>query len=163
MSNSVVNSILKMIEDQRVNVRKTLEDLSDDEINWCPQTERNSIANLIEHATGAEAWLIQEVIMGIDVKRIRDKEFEYRYRSKKELATSYEYAAKATRDILEKLNDEELFKERNMREEKWTVLRILLHVLEHTNYHIGQIMYIRALLTGDKFLDLPKKKKNKKI
>lgn len=159
MSNSIVNSILEMIEEQRMNIRKIFVELSDDEINWCPQTKRNSIANLIEHATGAEAWWVQEAIMDIDVKRVREKEFEYRYRSKKELATSYEYAAKATKEILSKLNDEELFKEKNVRETKRTILWILLHVLEHTNYHIGQIQYIRSLLTGDKFLDRPKKNK----
>ena len=83
MSPSVLDTILSVLEEQRTHVRKILNELTNDACNWNPQVDRNSIAVLVEHLTGAEAYWIQEVIMGQKINRVRDQEFEYRYRSKK--------------------------------------------------------------------------------
>ncbi|MHA1984915.1 MAG: DinB family protein [Candidatus Hodarchaeales archaeon] len=156
MSSITLSTILSILEDQRNHIRKILKELTNDAVNWSPQVDRNSIAILIEHLTGAEAFWFQEVIMGQKVNRVRDKEFEYRYRSKKELRTSYEYMVKSTKDILaNKLTEENLKEQRAVRGESKTVLWILLHMIEHNHYHNGQINFLASLLRGDKFLERP--------
>lgn len=157
MSSSSISTILSVLENQRAHVKKILDELTNDACNWNPQTDRNSIAVLIEHITGSEAYWIQEVIIGQNVNRIRDKEFEYRYRSKKELRTAYDYMAKSTKDILtNRLTKNNLTEEREVRDGKKTVLWILLHMIEHNYYHIGQMNYLAGLLKGDKFLERPR-------
>ncbi|MFW9928845.1 MAG: DinB family protein [Candidatus Thorarchaeota archaeon] len=157
MENETVSGIYEVIESQRKHIKDILSTLTNDAVNWNPQAGKNSIANLIEHITGAEAFWIQEVIMGQDINRVRDKEFEYRYRSKKELRTAYEYLVKSTKDILlSKLTDSVLHEKRKARTREITVLQVLLHVVEHNYYHIGQINYIKGLLKGDTFLERPK-------
>lgn len=155
MTRSIVEGLLDVLEDQRKEVR-ALFSLTDDQLNWVPQKSRNCIANLIEHITGAEAYWIQEVVMGTPVGRVRDNEFQYRYRSKKELQNAYEYMAKATMNILQnKLTDEMLFDQRKAREQQFSIHWILLHMVEHNYYHIGQMNYIRGLLGTDSFISPP--------
>ncbi|MHA2105450.1 MAG: DinB family protein [Candidatus Hodarchaeales archaeon] len=157
MSTITLSTISAIMDDQRTHVRKILKDLTNDACNWNPQADRNSIAVLIEHLTGAEAFWFQEIIMGQKVNRVRDKEFEYRYRSKKELKTAYEYMVKSTRDILtNKLSDDNLSEQRAVWGESKTVLWILLHMIEHNHYHNGQINFLASLLKGDKFLERPR-------
>ena len=156
MNSNTLSTILEVLDAQRTHVKKILTELTNDACNWNPQADKNSIAVLVEHLTGAEAYWIQEVITGQKINRIRDKEFEYRYRSKKELKTAYEYVSKSTREILKnKLTDTVLMEQRALKKGSKTVLWILLHVVEHNYYHIGQMNYLAGLLKGDKFLERP--------
>ena len=159
MTLKIVTEILGVLEDQRKAIKGFFDELTNDELNWKPQENRNSIANLIEHITAAEAFWIQQGILGQKVDREREKEFEYRYRSSKELQNAYNYMRKATRHILEnKITDNDLFEKRKVRNTEKTVLWILLHMVEHNYYHIGQMMFIRALLRDtSSLLDRPKK------
>ncbi|OLS25866.1 MAG: hypothetical protein HeimC3_11400 [Candidatus Heimdallarchaeota archaeon LC_3] len=157
MNPTTLSTILEILDTQRAHVRKVLNELTNDACNWNPQADKNSVAVLIEHLTGSEAYWIQELILGQKINRVRDKEFEYRYRSKKELKTAYEYLSKSTRDILNnKLNDSNLMEQRPVKNGSKTVLWILLHMVEHNYYHIGQINYLAGLLKGDKFLERPR-------
>ena len=157
--NSTVKGFIELLSAQRQQIKKILADLTDDEINWNPQTKSNSIGNLIEHITASEAFLFQEKVLGTKTHRVREKEFEYRYRARKELLTAYEYMEKATQSLESKITDEDLFKKTvDIHGGPKTWFWILGHVLEHNYYHIGQANYISGLLHGEKFLDRPRKK-----
>ncbi|MFX0116203.1 MAG: DinB family protein [Candidatus Hodarchaeota archaeon] len=155
MENSIISGLLKVIEEQRRQIREIF-GLSNEKLNWRPQAARNSIANLVEHITGAEAFWIQEGIMGRSINRKREREFEPHSRSRQELLTTYENTAKATEQILnEKITDDQLFDERVVRNRPRTILWILLHLVDHSSYHIGQIEYIKGLFSSKNFQEPP--------
>lgn len=150
MSNSIVSEITSLLENQRSIIEK-ISGLSDEQINWVPKGSKNSIGILLDHLTGAERGLIHQMIFGIEVHRDRDKEFESKTRSVKELVKNYQETAEESQKLLtKKLSDENLLEERMRRDTKRTVLWALVHVLEHNNYHIGQINLILAMLEYEK-------------
>lgn len=146
MDTGIVTEILDLLEKQRAFI-KNVESLKDDQLNWIPKGSKNSIGILIEHMTGAERGIIHQMIFGLDIDRDRDKEFEHRTRSVKDLVKSYIDTAQVTTNLLStKLTDTNLLESRTRRGEEKTVFWALGHLLEHNNYHIGQINLLLAMV-----------------
>lgn len=148
MTNTIVSEILTVLENQRSFIQN-LEKLNDEQINWIPNGSKNSIGILMDHLIGAEKSLIHQTIFGIEITRNRDKEFEQKARSIKDLLKIYDSTSHESKSLLSsKLSDKDLLEERTRRGSKNTVLWYLLHTVEHNNYHIGQINLIIAMLNA---------------
>ena len=145
MSNTLTISILDMLDAQRSFITK-IEELSEEEINWSPLPDKNSIGNLLDHLIGSERFHVHEKIFGIEINRIREKEFEKKSRSKKSLLASYQEMATKTRELLKTKLEDERFLEPSLGDDKTkTVFWRLTHVIEHNYYHIGQINLLIGL------------------
>ena len=151
----VIETLQQGLSSQRKHIYDILTQIPDSQLNWKPQNERNSIGNLIEHLTGSERYWIKQAITGIDVKRQRDLEFEPTIRKALDLEKAYNSMKNETLRILEELDDQQLNEEREVQDRVYTVHGILLHVIEHSYYHLGQIRYIQGLLKGDEFNPVP--------
>lgn len=148
MSKRFVSEFFSLLENQR-SFLKELENLTNDQLNFIPKGSKNSIGILIDHMTGAEKSLVHQTLFGLDINRNRDKEFEQKNRSFDKLKKNYLETASRTNDLLaSRLEDEQLYDERERQEKKRTVLWSLLHFLEHNNYHIGQIYLLLAIVKG---------------
>ena len=150
MSNSICNEVLSILESQR-SFLKNIKTLSDSDLNWTPFenefSNNNTIGIMLEHITGAESFWIHQVIGGINVNRHRDDEFKKdRTREIQVLGKNYEEMAKMSSEIILGLSDEQLMDIKSVRDTEKSVLWILLHMVEHNYYHIGQINYVLALL-----------------
>lgn len=146
MAKGIVTEIIDLLELQRSFI-KNVESLNDDQLNWIPKGSKNSIGILIEHMTGAERSLVQQMIFGLDITRDRDKEFENRKRSVRELVKSYTETAQITKNLLSsKLTDDKLLEVRTRNGVKKTIFWALGHLLEHNNYHIGQVNLMLAMI-----------------
>lgn len=150
MSTFTINEILSILETQRSFI-DSIKPLSDEQINWSPSksevSKRNTIGILLEHLTGAEKFLVHQVIFGMNVNRNRDAEFSHdKVRNKTDLVLNYEETAKKTTELLKSINDDTLKEMRSARGNERSVLWALLHVMEHNYYHIGQINYILAVM-----------------
>jgi uncharacterized damage-inducible protein DinB len=146
MTRTIVNQINELLDNQRIFI-KNVENLTEDQINWSPKSDGNSIGIIIDHLIGSEKMLIKKVIFEMNVLRNREKEFEKSPRSKNLLIKSYYDNSNDTRELLStRLTDSNLLEERMKGDTKKTVLWALLHLLEHSNYHIGQIYLILGLL-----------------
>jgi uncharacterized damage-inducible protein DinB len=114
-------------------------------LNWSPKEGVNSITALVVHLTGAERFLIGEVLGGEPARRDREAEFRAQDISledlKGRLATSRAYAA----GVLERLTLADIESMRTLRQREVTVGWVLGHALKHTATHLGNIQVMRDL------------------
>ncbi len=116
-----------------------------------PQPGMNSIGVLVFHLTGAERFLIGEVIAGDNSNRDRDAEFKVQGMEVnallKRLADNRAYIS----GVLEGMTLSDLETRRMFRHQREvTVAWVLGHALKHTATHMGQIQLTRELLDRTK-------------
>jgi uncharacterized damage-inducible protein DinB len=138
---------LRLLQQSHEEILAALEGLASDALNWSPGREMNSISVLVFHLTGAERYWIGDVAAQDPKERDRDAEFRVRDIEmdvlKKRLQDNVEYARK----VLENLTVQDLEMTRvSARDGRaFTVAWALLHALEHTTLHLGQIQLTRQL------------------
>jgi uncharacterized damage-inducible protein DinB len=144
---SFFSDYLTLLEERRHEILEALEGLPPRALDWTPGPEMNSISVLIFHLTGAQRYWIGDVAAQ-DPKE-RDREAEFRVREvgidvlEERLADNLEYARKTLNDF--KLQDMEIPRVSTRDGPTYTVAWALLHALEHTTLHLGQIQITRQL------------------
>jgi hypothetical protein len=120
---------------------EAVNNLPDEAMDWIPHAEMNSLSVLIRHLTGAERFLIGDVIMGENSNRDRNAEFEARDLQKEDLIKHLSEADAYIHKIFERLTVEDLESQRtHPRDGKQvSVAWALLHALEHAGIHVGHI------------------------
>jgi uncharacterized damage-inducible protein DinB len=145
------NVILEMLER---DVRKVIDELmlyKDEESIW-RITERinNSAGNLCLHLAGNLNHFIGAVLGGTGYIRNRDSEFTLKGVSREEIVATLESTIQVIRETFDKLDDADLEKtfplEKHGKEA--TTGYMLLHLLTHLNYHLGQINYHRRMIVA---------------
>jgi uncharacterized damage-inducible protein DinB len=137
-------SVLQQIYNE---ILEALEGLPSDALDWSPGPDMNSISVLVFHLTGAERYWIGDVAAQDPKERDRDAEFRVHDVGvdvlKQRLENNLEYA----RNALEKFTVQDLEATRvSARDGRtFTVAWALLHALEHTTLHLGQIQLTRQL------------------
>lgn len=138
---------INLLQERHNDILEALEGLPPAALDWTPGNDMNSISVLVFHLTGAERYWIGDVAAQDPTERDRDAEFRVRDVEmdvlKKRLADNLEYA----RNMLNKFTIQDLqttrVSARNGR--TFTVAWALLHALEHTTLHLGQIQITRQL------------------
>lgn len=109
---------------------------------------RNSAGNLCLHITGNLQHYIGAILGQTGYRRNRPGEFSRTNVPVKELLGEIEAAREVVEQVLPRLTDQELqadFPENFLGESHSTEF-ILIHLLGHLHYHLGQINYHRRLL-----------------
>jgi uncharacterized damage-inducible protein DinB len=136
-----------LLEQRHNEILEALEGLPPDALDWSPGPDMNSISVLVFHLSGAERYWIGDVAAQDPKERDRDAEFRSRDVGmdvlKKRLEGNLEYA----RNALEKFTIQDLEMTRTSARDgrSFTVAWALLHALEHTTLHLGQIQLTRQL------------------
>jgi len=146
-------------------IKKSMDNLSDNEIWRKPNNASNSIGNLILHLCGN---ITQYVISALNEKedlRERDKEFTAVGYSKQELINKLLQVISQAKLTLENMSTEDLLKNREVQGFTYSGLAIILHVVEHYSYHTGQIAFWTKLIKNKSLgfyddVDLNVKNKN---
>src|SRR3990172_6383829 len=144
----------KTIEGLHEDIFKTVEPVSDEEINWRHPALSNTIGILLRHLTGSERSWILGVVGGRKSEleaRVRDAEFGHERLEKAQLLVTLRDALAEVKAALERISPEDL---RQVVEGEWrgrpyryTKEWALLHSLQHTAYHLGQIQLFRKMVT----------------
>ena len=138
---------IDLLQERHNEILEALEGLHPDALDWSPGPDMNSISVLIFHLAGAERYWIGDVVTQDPKERDRDAEFRVRDVGmdvlESRLADNVEYA----RTNLDKLTVEDLETTRVSARngQRYTVAWALLHALEHTTLHLGQIQLTRQL------------------
>ena len=138
---------LNLLHERHNEILEALEGLPSAALDWSPGAEMNSISVLIFHLTGAERYWIGDVAAQ-DPKQ-RDRDAEVRVRNveidvlKQRLADNLEYARNALNHFT--IQDLEATRRSARDGRAFTVAWALLHALEHTTLHLGQIQLTRQL------------------
>ncbi len=124
-----------------------LNKLTLEQIWWRPNEHSNSIGNLTLHLCGnVRQWILSGIGAQEDI-RTRDQEFDQRAAIDKEiLINDLHKLEQEVRMVLDQIQPSELLKKRlvqNIYEE--SALSILIHVVEHFSYHVGQISWITKM------------------
>ncbi len=141
---------------------KCLQQLSEEEIWWRPNSASNSAGNLVLHLCGnVRQWIISG-LGGAEDRRERDLEFSERGPiPRKALITQLRRTVRDACRILALLSDDSLSRKYEIQGYHATGVYAVFQVAEHFSYHTGQIIYITKLKRAQdlRFTRLPVTKK----
>jgi len=143
---------------------KCLQQLSEEEIWWRPNSASNSAGNLVLHLCGnVRQWIISGLGGAEDVRQ-RDREFaEEGPIPRQVLVTQLRRTVRDACRVLARLSNDSISRKYEIQGFHVTGLDAVFHVTEHFGYHTGQIIYITKLKRAHdlRFTRLPKLKKKK--
>jgi hypothetical protein len=123
------------------DIKRDLDALPASALDWKPGPEMNSVNIIIVHLTGAERFLVGDVVMQETSNRNRDLEFQARGLTKEDLLRRLDDTETYLKNALEKLSlsDLETTRIHPRHGDQVTISWALLHALEHTATHVGHI------------------------
>ena len=129
-----------------------LDQLSDDQVNWRPFEQQNSLANIILHLCGnLRQWGIAGVTNSPDTRH-RAAEFSDRARhSKQELLAKLAETVREADEALANLDAKKLTDPRVVQAFDTSVLGASFHTVSHFVGHSQEIIYITRLQLRDKY------------
>jgi uncharacterized damage-inducible protein DinB len=143
---------------------KCLQELSEEEIWWRPNSASNSAGNLVLHLCGnVRQWIISGLGRAED-RRERDREFAERGPiPRRALLTQLRRTVRDACRVLARLSDDSLSRKHEIQGYRVTGLDATFRVAEHFGYHTGQIIYITKLKRAHdlRFTRLPAIKKKR--
>jgi hypothetical protein len=117
-----------------------------------PGGHSNSIALIIKHVAGNLSSRWTDFLTSDGDKPWRDRDAEFildPQDTRPHLLAAWEAGWNALFQTLENLSEADLLKNVTIRREEHTVLQALQRSLTHTAYHVGQIVYLSRLVTGE--------------
>lgn len=117
----------------------------------------NSAGNLVLHLEGNMREYIGRILGGLAYARRRDLEFSTTGLTIRDLAGRIEALRDPILGIVAGLDDQrmaELFPEPVLDGTRLTTSHFLIHLQGHLNYHLGQIDYLRRIVTESSALPL---------
>ena len=128
-------------------IRKSFQELSEEELWQSPNDSLNSVANLILHLCGN---IRQYVIASLGEKPDeRDRDAEFAATSgydKKALLKMFENTIGEAKAVIQKTSVDQLLKKREVQGFYFSGIGIVVHAVEHCSYHTGQIAFWTKLL-----------------
>jgi uncharacterized damage-inducible protein DinB len=132
----------RIIEEGYHRIVSCCNKLTDDELWQTANQNTNSVANLIMHLTGN---VRQYIIAGIGIEkdmRQRDLEFDNDNRRERQtIINELSEVIQKSSEIVQQLSLDQLTENRKVQGFDETVLSIIIHVIEHFSYHVGQITF----------------------
>jgi uncharacterized damage-inducible protein DinB len=145
--NAIFESYLNRLQRLHEDISIAIDGLPQAALDWSPGPEMNSIGVLVVHLTGAERYWIGDVARGDPSRRVREAEFRARGQDSMALKELLDGALSYASGALEQLSLEDLETERTSPRdgENFSTAWALLHALEHSAIHLGQIQLTRQL------------------
>lgn len=146
-SNAIANALIveckrRLRDESLPRLKKCLSQLDDDEVWFRPNSETVSVGNLILHLCGnVRQWIIATLGEKPDVRERENEFLEAGPISKTELVQRLESTLQECLKVLNGLDPSTLLLERTVQGFQETGVSILVHVMEHFSYHVGQISY----------------------
>ncbi|MBM7646823.1 hypothetical protein JOD45_003057 [Scopulibacillus daqui] len=144
----IANEYLRVVHQRFTEMKKTAEraidQLNENDLNWCPNEESNSAAVIIKHMSGnmISRWTDLFTTDGEKASRHRDEEFINDINSRNELMTKWEMGWGCLFNVIAQLTEEDLMRTVFIRNEPHSVIEAIERQMYHYSYHIGQIVYI---------------------
>jgi len=141
-SKEFLHQSIHFIQLNTPRIKKCLNQLTEEEIWIKPNSQTNSIANLILHLCGNITQYIHHSLGHEKDNRKRELEFSIEGGfSKRELFEKLELITQKAIQIIENCSKEELMRIRLVQGFYYTGIGIIIHVTEHYSYHTGQIAF----------------------
>jgi len=133
-----------------LKIERCLEKLTDEAVWWRPNSESNSIGNLLLHLSGnVRQWIICG-FPGVVSHRNRQQEFDERsVIPRAALLSTLKDTVLEADDVLAKLSPGSLLEKHMIQGREVTLLHAILHVVEHFSMHTGQIIFLTKLVVAE--------------
>jgi len=133
----------RLFEESQARLERCLNELSEDDIWWRPNENSNSVGNLVLHLCGnARQWILSGLGGALD-ERKRQTEFDERGPiPRAELILKVQQVMAEIDAVLDRLVPQDLERPIVVQGFQETGMSILIHVVEHFSYHVGQMAYI---------------------
>ena len=156
MEKNYLEGTLKLFAYYKSLGDKTLEQLSENDINWQYNEDSNSIAVLVKHLWGnmLSRWTDFLTTDGEKPWRKRDAEFENDIKNKTELLEKWEEGWNCLINALNSITDADLDKVIYIRNDGHTIMEAVNRQLAHYPYHVGQIVYIAKMIKNSNWSSL---------
>jgi len=108
----------------------------------------NPAGNLVTHLLGNLNHFIGKTLGNTDYVRKRDEEFSVKNTPREKLISDINSLKETIKNTLSHLSEEDLEKEFpvKIQEQTFTTQNMLIYLLAHFNYHLGQVNYLRRML-----------------
>ncbi len=151
----LIKTVQHGFREVHANIRKVVEGLDEEDLNWKPHPEANSIAVLITHTLGSEREMLAAV-RGVRIPRDRPSEFLVTGVDSKSLGEMLDQADAWLDDQIAGMTDEDLVAKRPRGE--WPPLPgtyWLVTNYGHAREHLAQMELTRQLRAADRAVDEP--------
>lgn len=145
---SLKDAAVMRLGESRERMLKCIDLLSEEQLVFRPNPVSNSIANIIIHTLGNMTQYIISSLGNTADNRDRDSEFIPRNQIdamelKSKVNSTFDQALQA----IATCSTELLVTKRNVQGFNLDGIGIIIHVVEHASYHVGQITYLTKILT----------------
>jgi uncharacterized damage-inducible protein DinB len=142
--------IIHFLELNPPRIANCISRLSEEEVWRKPNSQTNSIANLILHLCGNIRQYVVASLGGQPDTRERKREFTTTGGlTKPELLLQLQKTVAEAVAVIRSVPDTELLRHREVQGFDYTGIGILVHVTEHFSYHTGQIALYTKLLKDE--------------
>ena len=130
-----------------MQIRASVEKVTEEQVWWRPNEKSNSIGNLILHLAGSLDHYLNLAIGGQPYKRDRDAEFAARGpMSKAEVLARLDEMLRKAEQTFDGLSPDRLMGPSADPERYNVLLEDLINITTHVSSHTGQIMWIAKML-----------------
>jgi uncharacterized damage-inducible protein DinB len=152
MTSPFLPAVIATFRKQKQMAEKAIAQLSDEQLRQPLDANTNSIAVIMKHLGGnlRSRWTDFLTTDSEKSWRNRDDEFVDKFTSREEIVQAWESGWAVLLSTLESLTDADLDREVTVRGEVHSVPLAILRALDHSGYHVGQIVLTARLLVGDK-------------
>ena len=135
---------------------KTLERLTDEQLNWQYNDDSNSVAIIVKHMWGnmLSRWTDFLTSDGEKEGRDRDGEFDPGHLTKEKILEKWDEGWACVFKALEPLTDGDMQKIVYIRNEVHTVEEAVQRQLAHYAYHVGQMVFLGKMIKGSAWSSL---------
>ena len=150
VSRAFIQNARQLLKEEYLpKVERCVERLTDEQVWWRPNSESNSIGNLLLHLSGnARQWIVSG-LGGETDKRERQAEFdERRIIARDELLALLRTTIADVDHVLAEFTPARLLDSFPIQGTQSTALAVIFHVTEHFSMHAGQVIYITKLLSS---------------
>ena len=146
----MIESVLDVLEDLHSDVKKQISGLTQDELDWSPGDDMNSLAVLTAHVAGSERYWISDVIMQEVSGRVREEEFATLGTTEDALSKQLDSVLEYIREAFDRFAPDQLSQVRtsSQGDREYTVAWAIAHVLRHTSLHVGHMQITRQRLNS---------------
>ena len=156
MKDAYLTSLKKQFEYYKILAEKTFAQVPDDRLFWQYNDDSNSMAVIVRHLSGnmLSRWTDFLITDGEKEWRNRDAEFENDVTSREELMRTWNEGWTCLFHGVTALSVEDLDKVVYIRNQGHTVIEAIDRQLAHCAYHVGQIVFIGKMISGNKWTSL---------
>lgn len=159
---------IKSLDESQSYLNKSLNELTQEELNWAPKSDCMSILFIFWHLARVEDfWINKALKSGVEIYESEgwqkllgtpEKESGVRYdeeklkswsKPEKDKVKQYASAARTkTLEYLDSLDEMDYGKEIRLGDRVFTVQDSLTHLITEIALHVGQIDYLRGMIRG---------------